>query len=267
MIIHFTSNRQVSVIIGSKMRLKAQMSSDQFVQYIDFVNILLWKEDASLRFQSFTDRLHLNISVYKMLHRRCCREKRPIIWTPSSHHHLPRLLGQCVNSVVKRLTNWARHWVFIPGIFLCLHWLLVPWWSDECLIKLPETPPCCVATFCPKHLQSGWARFTYLSAHSLTTAKLPSPITFPTLYFSKMAEAGRYWFPLTAEDRQELKRPKGTVGNSIIAQNGLRNCIISYNVTQVQRTQRSLVGLCCYWEGKGGSTLWARPIGFLPVTG
>lgn len=32
---------------------------------------------------------------------------------------------------------------------------------------------------------------THLSTHSFTTAKLPSPMTFPTLYFSEMVEAGR----------------------------------------------------------------------------
>lgn len=32
---------------------------------------------------------------------------------------------------------------------------------------------------------------THLSTHSLTTAKLPSPMTFPTVYLSEMVEAGR----------------------------------------------------------------------------
>lgn len=41
---------------------------------------------------------------------------------------------------------------------------------------------------------------SYLSTHSLTTAKFPSPITLPTMYLSKMLEAAG--FPLTEKWRQ-----------------------------------------------------------------
>ncbi len=56
------------------------------------------------------------------------------------------------------------------------------------------------------HFQSDWMCFTYLSTHSLTTAKLPSPMTLPTLYFSKMVEADGQRLPLTAEERRRLQQ-------------------------------------------------------------
>lgn len=41
----------------------------------------------------------------------------------------------------------------------------------------------------------------HLSTHSVTTAKFPSPITFPTRYFSLMMEEETERFPFTAEKR------------------------------------------------------------------
>lgn len=40
------------------------------------------------------------------------------------------------------------------------------------------------------------------STHSFTTAKLPSPITFPTLYFSRIVEELENLFPFTPAGKQ-----------------------------------------------------------------
>lgn len=45
---------------------------------------------------------------------------------------------------------------------------------------------------------------THRSVHSFTMAKLPSPMTFPILYFSKTVDADIVLLPLTAGDKNKI---------------------------------------------------------------
>lgn len=58
--------------------------------------------------------------------------------------------------------------------------------------------------------------------HSFTTAKLPSPITFPTLYFSRMVDVSEYLFPFIPSRYKKVNVRENT---------NINNC---YRIVKIQ---------------------------------